>query len=376
MNRYNNFFKNVSLADEYKNSSDVKLLTEDGGSFEVHRIILEKENSYFKALFKHSKENTIILRDLSCETLDQILSFIYTKIVPTDSEKMLELFIASDYLLVDELKQFLKKYLIENITIENCVKIHLISLQIKDEELICVSYRFIQTHFQVIILLNSFDFEEIDLECLEQFLQDSNLFIAGEHIVWTCIKKWIDTDLCDRLSELPRLLKCLKSADVDEALAETIAQSNVVSQYAGSVGCRIPDILKQITGDNSESHRLSRRLHVVVQKKSRGGLINATMFITYDENIDLWKRLVEIKTFPTYVTVVGHNVYIIDSDFHSYKTFDLQLKEFRNMTSPRWKRVWYITVKLGENIFILGGLEKISYDWTGRVDYYNTETGR
>ena len=382
MDRTNIAFKNIFLEDEYKNLgkfSDAQLLTEDGYSFEVHRIILSKENSYFRALFKYNNEKSIIVRGVTGKILDQILCFIYAKAVPTDPENMWELFIASDYLLVDNLKHHLRKYLMENISVENCVTTYQTSLQINDDKLVNFSYRFIQTNFQSLISHGSLDFEEIPLERLEQFLQDCNLCVTGEHIVWMCIEKWVAKDCSKRLSELPRLLKCLKVAEINEVLSNTIIHSDIIDKYSRLIDCRSLDVLKHVissSGDNSQMHRLPKRFHIMVQHTIWGTVENVSLYITYDEKIDLWKRLSEIETCATYVTVIGHKVYILDSYFNYNIMFDLQQREWSDMAPSRTQRVHYCAVTLGKNIFILGGQDEITNEWIMSVEFYNTETGR
>ena len=381
MDRPNIAFKNIFLEDEYLNLdkfSDAQLLTEDGYSFKVHRIILAKENSYFKALFKYNNQKSIVVRGVTGKTLDQILCFIYARIVPTNPENMHELFIASDFFLVDKLKFHLRKYLMGNISLENCVATHLISLQINDVELINISYRFIQTNFQTLIRYGSLNFKEMPLETLEQFLQDRNLCVTGEHIVWMCVEKWIKQEGSERLCELPRLIKCLKVAEIDEALANTIIHSDVINKYEQLVDCRNLYILNHVicSPDGScQMCRIPKRLHIAIQHVWAGAAEDVTLYVTYDEKIDLWKKLAETETRPTDVMVVGHRVYILDSYYNSNMIFDLQEREWSNMPLPRTERWCYCAVTLGENIFILGGLDEITNEWILGVEFYNTETG-
>ena len=360
---------------QYENCQEIQIFTLDGYHFKVNKTILADRNNYFKALFKYSDES-VVFEEVSGKILYEILCYIYKKELRVDLSNIFELLIASDYLLVDDLKLELKMFLLENMSTANCVRTYLTSHLINDPDLLHISYRFIQINFQKLMEQNSLNLNHIPIECLEKFLQDSNLCITGEHIVWMCIKEYIGEDVSHRLLQLPRLLKCLKFSDVNEYLTHTILHSDVVFKYEKMVGCGGSDILNQVKMNNSEAHRNPKRLHVAVRHAKSGDAENVNVYLTFDEKIDFWAKLTETQTFPTYLTLVGHKIYIMNTCSTSNLVYNLLENQWSYMESPTRKRSSYCCVTLEKRIYILGGVEEGKYEFSGSAESYNTETGR
>jgi BTB/POZ domain len=90
----------------------------------VHKIILASRSEFFRGLFsngmKEQQEGSLTIKDISPNTISNILRFIYTStiIVPTTLEEMIELTIASHQYLLSSLKDLCSKYLCDFVSVK------------------------------------------------------------------------------------------------------------------------------------------------------------------------------------------------------------------------------------------------------------------
>ena len=94
--------------DEYV---DITLKTEDGGRISCHKCILASKSDYFHSLFsggmKESHENDILLQDISIDDLGKVIEFIYTSQCSFPCTSFVEMLLAADKMLLEDLRQLL-----------------------------------------------------------------------------------------------------------------------------------------------------------------------------------------------------------------------------------------------------------------------------
>ena len=116
---------------EFQHLSDVTILCdEEGKTFQCHKLFLSLRSSVFKSYFSHDskemQENKIIIKDISADTLETLLHYIYTDNVTEDmiSPELME---AAERYDIQRLKTMCEKSLIGKIDISNSLELWIIA---------------------------------------------------------------------------------------------------------------------------------------------------------------------------------------------------------------------------------------------------------
>jgi speckle-type POZ protein len=109
-----NLFESGALADITIKSEDKEL--------KVHKLILARSEVFAKMLSGETEEAqsaVIKIKDISHEVLVEMCRFLYYDEVPKMKSLALELMVAADKYMVEDLAAKCEKFLMDNITVEN-----------------------------------------------------------------------------------------------------------------------------------------------------------------------------------------------------------------------------------------------------------------
>ncbi|PKC72794.1 BTB-domain-containing protein [Rhizophagus irregularis] len=200
---YSNLSKDFSLilsdADDYNVIIKVGE-NENTKEFHAHSVILRARSPYFKGALSSTwitkKNDTIIFNkpNITPNIFDMILRYIYTgelDLIEQPGEDILKLLIASDELLLEELVEYLRNYLIEyqrNWVQKNLVLVlntacKLTSCMILQDycfEIICLNSE---------LLITSDNFLSLDKHIFYDLLERENLLIK-EIVAWDHLIRW------------------------------------------------------------------------------------------------------------------------------------------------------------------------------------------
>ena len=95
--------------------------------FEVHSAIMSCRSDYFKALLLHgmteAMSGEVVISDISCNALAEIIHFIYTNEVKNLDDVGCELLAAADKLLLVVLKNKVERFLTENLRLSSILEV-------------------------------------------------------------------------------------------------------------------------------------------------------------------------------------------------------------------------------------------------------------
>lgn len=352
--------------------SDATLQTEDGHTFPIHRYKLAENSAYFLALFRYTGDdkNNLLIPGVEGGILRGVLDYVYTGTLHIAEENLCELIIAADYLALEKLQNYLETVAMKDLTVRNSIAIFAIALRINRVQLSKCAFRFIETNFENIVSNKTADFYEMHPELLKQVLNSRNLRVRSETIVWTTIVEWVEADLTDRLRHVPDLLKCLKVADVDEDLATEILGHNMVvkNKFCETMACEnavdSTSVIKfrHCMLNNAaeipqlEFYRRPSRLHFMARlNRSSVTITGIEIFVTYDESLDLWRKVTQFNSILTkYLVAVGNYIYIADYNrIFQYHIIEKQWRELPSFIITR--RSGFCVVELQGLIYVLGG---------------------
>ena len=103
--------------------SDFMLIAEAGKEFPAHRAILSARSPVFKAMFQHDMrekaESQLIISDLSADTVQGMLQWIYTGRLPSTEQESKNLLCAADKYNLMPLKNACERSLCQSIKVNN-----------------------------------------------------------------------------------------------------------------------------------------------------------------------------------------------------------------------------------------------------------------
>lgn len=229
------------------------------------------------------------------------------------------------------------------------------------------SYRIIEIHFEQIVRNTGETFCDLPLEILKPLFDDRNLRVGNKNVVWQAIVKWVKADLSNRLHRVPDLLLHFKISVVDESLAAEILTHDIVTKNAFC-----PTINFRSTTDYRNLLKLHQffvwndtpsfsfyiprkplRLNFIADVHQYHA-VKAQIYVSYDENVDLWRKIIEVDLWPCFLASVDDCIYLFDVIERKkcrFNVIEKQWLEFGDFNIPRSS---YVVVTLGRNIYILG----------------------
>lgn len=365
--------------------TDGRLLTEDGHMFPIHKFFLARCSRYFHDIFcktrKHEKD--VLIPGIRGEVLSNILSYIYKGKVEVTEENICELMEGSRFLSLENLFSQMKTFLNKNLSIDNCVNVHLSAVKMNSTEIFKETYRFIETHFETLVYSTQEKFSELPLDIFKQLLNDRNLRVQNENVVWHAIVKWVESDLSNYLCRVPDLLMYLRITDVDDNLAADILRHAIVSenpfcQLINSVSTtnnrRVLELHQRfIWSDATQDLPLFKprkplRLNFIAYYCQFERVHNVKIYVTYDENIDLWRKIMGSYFCPNFLVCVNNYIYLFKTVNQCKSRYNIIDKEKVDLPDFGIPRKCYAAVELDRFLYILGGCSSVT-----RTDIYEVE---
>ncbi|XP_035221188.1 kelch-like protein 10 isoform X2 [Stegodyphus dumicola] len=193
------------------------ILTEDGGVFKVHIEILAGISPYFKRIVTNSRDtpwDNIYLPNVSKEIMANIINYIYTGDLCLALDKVNALCRAAEMLQMPSIIQLCKTFLLMKLNNETCVSIYMFAKYFQYEDLKDKARSYIMAHFQE-IFPTSADFLNLEADDLVTILSSDNLNVKSEHLVFSAVNRWVDSEPQMRAVYLPSLLRCIRLALLD-----------------------------------------------------------------------------------------------------------------------------------------------------------------
>ncbi|XP_048859834.1 kelch-like protein 10 [Brienomyrus brachyistius] len=236
---------------------DVVLIA-DGVKFNAHRVILCGCSSYFQALFatgwSDSGKREYQLPGISPETLRQVIEYAYTYSVVITADNVENLLVAADYLSVLGIVQRCSDFLHEQLCLNNCIGLLKIADVYCVNELHQSAFNFILKNFKE-VAISSNEFPELSLEQLSDIIEQDELNVREEDVVFEAILRWIEHEPATREAHISVLLPKIRMARMDPEYFMKIVKANDLVK--GNAACRpiISDVLKMIYDLDDESPR-------------------------------------------------------------------------------------------------------------------------
>ena len=179
----------------------VTVLIKNGKAFKIHRKVLSKASPFFENLLnsgmKEAIEGIIRLDMLTESVVKHILQFIYTGRVQistlADAE---DLMVATDYLLLTELKTVASSFLKQNLSLSNCISVYHFAESYQFNELGEATTKFIHSHLMAVA--HTEDFLNLSAREVEKWISSDEIAISEEGDIFKIITMWVGQDRDER----------------------------------------------------------------------------------------------------------------------------------------------------------------------------------
>ena len=182
---------------------DTKLFTDvcvnaGNKSFQAHRLILSFYSGHFKTIFLEESEKdddnirlAVELNDeqVDATSLESLIDFIYSGKININKQNVLRLLATSDYLQIDDAKQYCFEYLESNISVETCGEVLKIADLYQNVALLSKSLKYICSNIRKIAPPD--EFKLITKQHLLEFVDKLNEEHIEVRIIYDVIIGWV-----------------------------------------------------------------------------------------------------------------------------------------------------------------------------------------
>ena len=214
-------------------ASDFTLILKHGQEMRVSRNEIAAASDFFSTLLnsdmRENKEGTVRLEHITEACMRDVLEFIRSGSVEiTTPENAKELIEVAEYLLLDRLKTFSEKYLVqETLTSSNCMSIYYFAEQYRCQELTMKTRQFILSNFTAVT--ESQDFLCLDNQQVVEWICRDDVAVSTEDVIFKAIVRWIQHSKSERKGKFEELFRHVRLSFIsrDYLLSDVLANDLV-----------------------------------------------------------------------------------------------------------------------------------------------------
>ncbi|XP_069121185.1 BTB/POZ domain-containing protein 2-like [Argopecten irradians] len=220
-----------------KVATDVTLLV-DGSKVEAHKFILTSRSPVFQANFDSpvSDQGEIRIKDVSKETFDIFLRYLYTDNIELDIDNVADILKVADKYLVDILIKKCHDFIEDNLNPDNVCRMQERWHDFPNDKLVSECRRIWDE--SACDILNSEGFRDLCDDCAYNFIS-SDLIPVDEHLIFEAVIRWADAECrrqdieitdASRRKHSGKLFSCIRFPIMDaEYFCNTVFNMSVLS---------------------------------------------------------------------------------------------------------------------------------------------------
>lgn len=193
----------------------------NGRRLNAHRAILALWSPYFFSMFTcDMRERNTREIDLSAslvlqsdDVLERIVDYMYTGSILVTTDNVVDVITVSDFLLMDDLKDYCKQFLLDlgNLDLSNCLRLKFLADDHNMPEIAIAAQQIIESRFHD-YLIHHEEFLELPADCLLRLLQIPAVVQHTKYVeLRKIVQRWVDHEAATRQQYLPCLTDCVKS---------------------------------------------------------------------------------------------------------------------------------------------------------------------
>ena len=348
----------------------------DGQTFPAHSLVLIAASDYFRALFstewqvKEKQENVVELKVVKSSIMEDVLEFMYLGQVNITASNAHDLLVASDYLIIPNLKSRTAQFLEKSMNVSNCLTLESFGCQYNCDTLRQAALKFKNENF--VSIVKTEDFIALELKKVKELMCQDELNISEEEEVYEAVIAWVKHDLPARECFLPDLLKCLRLFSMSKYSIcrilnkEELVKKNLICTAIMNTGLQYflyPDwflgrVLKHRNSIDKDEHVVF--LHDGVDIGDRLIRRETYCFVLSTKK---WQQLCSIPPFiedncaDLVSTVCFGRVYMLSHDSQAISCFNPQKNSWKSKeTGCTIQKMTFFTVtSFNEELYVIGG---------------------
>ena len=318
--------KRLNIQRKQGHLCDITLITKDDQELMAHRNILSAASPFFRKLLqsdmKENREGIVRFEEISGSVMEDVLEFIYTGTVEVTEENAEELVVATNYLLVTNLKTIASRFIQQRMCELNCISTFYLAEKYDCEELLNDSKSFIHANFASVADMKEFLSLEEAKE-VERWISSDEIVVETEADVFQIAQKWVEHNKSERKAVFEELLRHVRLVFVSRDYLLNVATNELVRDNAGCFTL-VSDAIRQTTfssdDDLLQSPRKGLDTRAIVPCEGEYGFC-------YVPQKDEWKRLLKCNCSAKKPSIGIPSTHIIGFRDQLFKFCSLGLAE-------------------------------------------------
>lgn len=362
---------------------DVVLVPGDSKeTFPVHRVIMASCSDYFKAMFtggmREQEMREIKLHGVTKLGLKNIIDFIYTSKVSLDLGNLQDTLEAANFLQVMPVLKFCNQLLSSEITIDNCVEVERIAIDLLLEDVQLNIGEFLSQNLSA--LVESGRYLQLSADTMASALASNSLEGFSEMELYHIAKNWLDHDLQNRRSSAYALMRHIRFPLMSPSELIQISQDD---EEAGDSMMRSETACVNLLLEASNYQMMPFMQPALQTERTQirsdathilalGGVMRQQLVVSrelrlYDEKTGHWKALkpMEAPRYQHGVALLGGFLFIVGGQ-STYDTkgktaidsayrYDPRFDKWLQIASLNEKRTFFHLSALKGKLFAVGG---------------------
>ena len=198
--------------------------------FRAHRLILSCYSVYFRTMLQtemtEKYADVVKIEGVNATSLELLIDFIYTGKICINHQNVSDLLAASDYLQINETKQFCFDFMFNLISVKTCFSVLKMADLYQNSDLLNKTFQFIAIHFEEISTKN--DFKCQSKETILSLLSQLNPTCVDERSVYDVIIEWVKHNE-SRKDDFAELFQRLDLSKLSSSfLAKTVSTETLI----------------------------------------------------------------------------------------------------------------------------------------------------
>ncbi|XP_055347663.1 kelch-like protein diablo [Paramacrobiotus metropolitanus] len=177
-----------------------------------HRLVLSAQSSYFRTMFasdwKESAEKEIRLRNISSNTLQKLVDYAYTVMIPIDDGNVQPLLAAAIFFDFSPVATLCWNYLEEHMDVSSYLQVYSLAKMHNNPRLAEKTKGFVLHHF--VKIAQSAEFLLVDAATIVELAASHDLCVESEDQVFEAVKRWCEYDQSGRQTQLSDVLQYIR----------------------------------------------------------------------------------------------------------------------------------------------------------------------
>ncbi|XP_077167740.1 kelch-like protein 38 isoform X2 [Paroedura picta] len=206
-----------------------------GERFPCHRMLLAAINPYFRAMFsssfRESQDGEVLLEDMDPDIFQMLVDYYYTEEIELTPDTVKDLFVAASRLQILPLLESCSRFLLEQISVENCLSLYQLGYAHGDQTLLHQAKNLVVLHFRRLSVEDQ-SFLNLYPSTVTSIISWDSLMVASELTIYRAVWRWVTAQGTSRLPSLGLLLghvrlPLLTPEELKEVQSELAAYRNL-----------------------------------------------------------------------------------------------------------------------------------------------------